>query len=138
MFTSREQWAVAEWNRIADYQNLIIKSTRRKIQRDNHHFWAEFMHTWDNDDWIDILKIVCHLHTETWEGTLTDQELATVERAISTLLKKQHLHTRVLDTKHHKGLAWQTAMVLREVSNRIAGIHCPNEDKETAAINNLY
>ena len=42
MFTSREQWAVAEWNRIADYQNLIIKSTRRKIQKDNHHFWAEF------------------------------------------------------------------------------------------------
>lgn len=128
MLTDRETWAVAEWNRIADYQNRIITETGRKIQRDNHPFWAEFMHTWDNDDWIDILKIVCHLHTETWEGSLTDHELKTVERAVGTLLNRKHTHNRVLDTKQYKSLAWQTAMVLRDVSNRIAGIHCPNED----------
>ena len=104
------------WQIIADIQNEILKQ-EEEIPRNNYDIW-NILNRLTNKDWIAILTAVCDIQEKRpdWFSVVHEKSLEEVAEILNDL---GPTNNRILDTKEYKKDAWRTAMILREIWNKI-------------------
>jgi hypothetical protein len=105
------------WRDIAETQNDII-AEHGKIERNNPVLWGDYLHKWNNHDWLDVLHAVSTVQEQQPDLFKPYQERAFAEAA-RAIVNNHESHHRVLDTKDYKAEAWKAIMCLRELWNAI-------------------
>lgn len=103
--------------------NGIIKA-HGFIDINNREIWKKTLNRWDNEDWLCVVAVLIELDTNTnYLKPSHQRALLAVETVLKTEWSKHH---RILDTKPHKGKAWQLLHTAREVWNAVHGEYVPN------------
>ncbi len=114
---------------IAECLNDIILSTKQSLQKDNKTIWEEYLHRWDNQDWLDMLAGFNAI-AESSPESVRAYHKNNAEMARTAILKNKAKSDRVLDTKPHKHKAWAMINTFREVWNNLHDKNIPNEDSK--------
>jgi len=116
---------------ITDVLNDIIKTTKRKIDRDEPKIWQDFLHQLTNEDWEDMFTAFEQL-LDTSEVLLTNYQSQKYQEARQTFnldkLRRERcmdIRTKFMNTKEK---AWSMIMVIREYYNACQGKNIPNQD----------
>jgi hypothetical protein len=109
--------AIDLWQQFAE-QLRHIRTTEGDIHRDDSRIWDGYLHVWDNDHWIAVLTEVSELYKR-YPEYFESYHIDTLKECAKVLSKNQSGHSRVLDTKHYKSLAWRASMMLDEVWNNV-------------------
>ncbi len=119
------------WQSIADCLNeQIIKGG--EIQVNNRVIWDQYLHQWDNSDWVCLMEAMITLY-ETHPEHFKRTDIDTMKDTAKALAKGiEQGKSRVMDQHHkvssNKAKAWRTIMTAREIWNRANDIWLPNSD----------
>ena len=119
------------------------------IEADDERIWTHWLHTLDNQAWLDLLAAIQAVYEDT-PGVFYTADIAVFERAQRELQaaiakNKDFVGKPKIRTSGHKNTAWKTIMRTREVINRYRGVNVPNrppsvygKPKPTPAFNELF
>lgn len=121
---------IDHWQAITATLNDTIINTGKKIDINNPTIWGEYLHRWDNSDWLDILSAFDAVLQQR-PDLMRPFHKRNYENAITVLNLGKDISDRVLDKKANKKIAWAMIMTLREVLNELNEVNLPNEDALT-------
>ncbi len=101
------------WKQFAE-QLRYIRSTEGDIHRDDSRIWDGYLHVWTNEHWMAVLDQVIELY-QRYPEYFETFHVNNLKQTAKVLVKHQSGHSRILDTKYYKSLAWAMAMTLDEV-----------------------
>lgn len=142
MIDTKLEQGIKLWQELAESLNSIIEETG-KIEINNDIIWKEFLHSWNNEEWILALIAIETLfesHPQFFKGNHEDAFITAKE----ILIKNNNSVERIMDRKNkkvsNKKHAWKMIMTMREVWNNANGIYLPNEDasKKKSVFPNLF
>ena len=125
---------------LADLLNEICR-TEGGIRRNDPRIWNDYLHNFTEDEWQAIVTALDHIHQEE-PGTVYPQDSRVIESSREALKRarltgKSFVGTPMNPRSGNKTLAWQLTMTVREVANRVNGVHIPNRPGKIADVKDL-
>ena len=130
---------INKWCELAEYLNEYILQNGA-LKPNIHPIWKNYLHSYDEDDWIGILA-VCLIIDEEKPAVFNigqSSHFEALQRLYSDPRQQHWLERRqakerrtntksILDLPENKAQLWKFAMILREGYCKICELHIPNK-----------
>jgi hypothetical protein len=139
---SKYDQPIDQWQDLAKYLNNYINHSGQ-IQRNDRVLWTNYLHKYNNTDWLGIVKTVLDLdeqhpeYLDLGNTSLFEDIYHKLKDPNSDLkVERQNIKAKrvmdragsVLDLPENKQDMWKMIMVLRELWCKIQDIDLPNSD----------
>ena len=139
---SKYDQPIDQWQDLAKYLNNYINHSGQ-IQRNDRVLWTNYLHKYNNTDWLGVVKTVLDLdeqhpeYLDLGNTSLFEDIYHKLKDPNSDLkVERQNIKAKrvmdragsVLDLPENKQDMWKMIMVLRELWCKIHNIDLPNSD----------